>query len=138
MHTSKYTSFWGVIHPHSALYEKGFNSFKLIEEHKKYISILESNGIEVLNIENILLMNVLDFNGNIIEGRELDELRAFAKKILKIDSSNLSIADPKIKFDYKDKIIMGLDPRDLVKVILLNPSVILSYDDKNTEIMALY
>ena len=108
MHTPTTELFWALIHPEAALYEEFFNSSKLSSEHKSYIELLKSNGIEVCTVEELFYKGVLDETGNVIEGDDLSSLRNFAKDALVIDSSCLSTEDQVKQLDYKDKIIANL------------------------------
>ena len=138
MHTPTTELFWALIHPEAALYEEFFNSSKLSSEHKSYIELLKSNGIEVCTVEELFYKGVLDEVGNVIEGDDLSSLRNFAKDALVIDSSCLSTEDQVKQIDYKDKVIQGLSPCDLIKIIFSQPRVVLSYDCKNTGLKAVY
>lgn len=139
MHEPTDELFLGVIHPDAALFEDYFDVDKAAKEHCNYREKLTEAGAKVLTVREILLQGTLDKNGEPIEGNKLDELRSFASQFLTYNTSG--IADPETKQEqlaYKEEIIRKANPKDLVRIILLRPEIILVETDSNTGLAATY
>lgn len=119
MHTPRHELFMGILHPLAALYEKTFSPSLASQEHKNYINLLRKEGIQVHTLHDIILEGTLDSQGQIIQGKALEELREFAGKQLKFDYR--FIKDEKIieeQEKYRQSIISKLYPKELLKIIL--------------------
>jgi arginine deiminase len=53
--TPGYELFYGVIHPQAASFEDSFDPFLAIEEHKEFRNILVQEGLNVINLSDVLL-----------------------------------------------------------------------------------
>ena len=138
MHTPEDEIFWGVIHPAAALYEKPFSLQKAALEHRRFIEGLRNAGVTVYTVVETLLKGTTDENGNTIAGNELNELRNFAKQFLTIDRSRLHKAMQFAQGKYKEETITGLSPKELVRIILLQPTLHLYPTRTNTGFRATY
>lgn len=137
MHEPTDELFLGVIHPDAALFSDYFDIDKVVKEHANYRKELEKVGAKVLTVRQILLEGTLDENDNAIEGKELDSLREFASKFL-IYNTVLVPEEEETQKEYKKIIINKATPKDLVKIIMLQPEIILSYTNSNTGFSASY
>ncbi|MBR1928361.1 MAG: hypothetical protein IJ834_01285 [Paludibacteraceae bacterium] len=126
MHTPGVELFNGVIHPSAGLFENYFDVNKAASEHREYINLLKKNGIRIYTVENIL-----DEIG-------IDTLRLLAIKVLKYDISAMPDEDPQASRSYKDKVIQDMSRQDLIRCILLQPTVKLYRTDNNTGYEAQY
>ncbi len=138
MHTPGEEIFLGVVHPAAALYEKPFSLKLAAAQHRRYIERLESEGAAVHTVVETLLKGVVDENGQAVPGPELDKLRAFAQEFLTIDASALPPHRREEQKKYKKDTIAQLSPPELVRAILLRPTVHLYETDTNTKLGATY
>ena len=126
MYTPGQELFNGVIHPLAGLFEDYFDVDKAAEEHKGYISMLEKNSIHVHTVLGIL--NEVD----------IDSLRMLAQKVLIYDISSIPDEDAEETESYRQYILNKMSRNDLIRCILLQPTVKLSKTDNNTEYEAQY
>ena len=126
MHTPGQELFDGVIHPSAGLFEHYFDVDKAAEEHRGYIHRLEANGIHVLTVTEIL---------NEIS---IDSLRMLADKELIYDISAMPDASPQATETYRQEVLGQMSRADLIRCILLRPTVRLSSTDNNTGVVAEY
>lgn len=126
MHTPGQELFNGVIHPSAGLFENYFDVDIAAEEHRGYISMLESNGIRVHKVLDIL--------------REvgLDSLRQLATNVLKYDISSMPDEEAEKTENYRQEVLNKMSRNDLIRCILLQPTVKLSKTDNNTGYEAQY
>ena len=126
MHTPGQELFNGVIHPSAGLFENYFDVDIAAEEHRGYISMLEANGIRVHKVLDIL--------------REvgLDSLRQLAANVLKYDISSMPDEDAEKTENYRQEVLNKMSRNDLIRCILLQPTVKLSKTDNNTGYEAQY
>ena len=126
MHTPGQELFNGVIHPSAGLFENYFDVDIAAEEHRGYISMLEANGIRVHKVLDIL--------------REvgLDSLRQLATNVLKYDISSMPDEDAEKTENYRQEVLNKMSRNDLIRCILLQPTVKLSKTDNNTGYEAQY
>lgn len=117
MHTPGEELFSGVIHPAAALFEHYFNVEAAAKEHKNYINILKNNGCQVVTIREIL--NELDIN----------LLRILAAHALTYVSKN---------DEYRREILNQMSREDLIRCILMRPTVTTQATDNNTGVEAVY
>lgn len=126
MYTPGQELFNGVIHPSAGLFEDYFDVDKAAEEHRGYIRMLEANGIHVHMIYDIL------------EEVGIDSLRALAGKVLVYDISSIPDEDAEKTEAYRQEVLQKMSRNDLIRCILLRPTVKLSKTDNNTGYEAQY
>ena len=126
MHTPGQELFNGVIHPLAGLFENYFDVDKAAEEHRGYISMLEKNGIRVHTVKGIL------------NEVSIDSLRSLASQLLTYDISNIPDESAQATEEYHQNVIANMSRADLIRCILLQPTVKLSRIDNNTGYEAQY
>ena len=126
MHTPGQELFDGVIHPSAGLFENYFDVDKAADEHRGYISALEKNGIKVFTVEQIL------------NETPIEKLREYAKNSLIFDISNIPDANTEENDNYRMKVLGEMSRADLIRCILLQPTVALYPTDHNTGVEAVY
>jgi len=126
MHTPGAELFNGVIHPSAGLFEHYFDVEQAAAEHREYKRLLEKNGIRVHTIEEIL------------NETGIDTLRALATKVLRYDISAIPGEDAEASEAYRLQTIEAMSRGDLIRCILLQPTVKLSRTDNNTGYEAQY
>lgn len=120
MHTPGQELFNGVIHPLAGLFENYFDVDKAAEEHRGYISMLEKNGIRVHTVKGIL------------NEVSIDSLRTLASQLLTYDISSIPGESAQATEEYRQNVIANMSRADLIRCILLQPTVKLSRIDNNT------
>ena len=138
MHTPGDEVFLGVLHPEAALYEKPFDLEVARAEHLKYIERLRKRGAKVYRVVDVLLEGTVDAQGQTRPSLELNELRKFAGIFLKFDNSAIKEPNKSRQEKYKKEILSQLNPYDLIKIILQQPTIHLHQADKNTGLSATY
>ena len=126
MHTPGAELFNGVIHPSAGLFEHYFDVEKAAAEHRGYIRLLEKNGIRVYTVEEIL------------KETGIDTLRVLASNVLRYDISAIPGEDAEASEAYRQQTIQAMSKGDLIRCILLQPTVKLSRTDNNTGYEAQY
>ena len=126
MHTPGQELFNGVIHPSAGLFENYFDVDKAAEEHRGYIRMLEKNGIRVHTVKDIL-----DEVG-------IDSLRALASRVLTYDISSMPDESTQATEEYRQDVLSKMSKADIIRCILLQPTVKLSRTDNNTGYEAQY
>ena len=126
MHTPGEELFDGVIHPYAGLFEYYFDVDKAAEEHRGYIEALKRNGIEVYTIRELL--------GQV----SMDRLRVYAMNSITYDTSALTEAEAVKNEAYRLSIIEQMSRADLIRCILLRPTVKLYNTANNTGVEAVY
>ena len=126
MHTPGQELFNGVIHPSAGLFEDYFDVDKAAEEHRGYINMLEQNGIRVHSVTDIL--------GEV----GTDSLRMLAEGTLRYDISDIPDADSVSTEEYRQDVLHKMSRADLIRCILLQPTVKLHATDNNTGLEAEY
>ena len=126
MHTPGAELFNGVIHPSAGLFEHYFDVEQAAAEHREYIRLLEKNGIRVHTVYEIL------------NETGIDTLRALATKVLRYDISAIPGEDAEASEAYRVQTIEAMSRGDLIRCILLQPTVKLSRTDNNTGYEAQY
>ena len=126
MHTPGAELFNGVIHPSAGLFEHYFDVEQAAAEHREYIRLLEKNGIRVHTVYEIL------------NETGIDTLRALATKVLRYDISAIPGEDAEASEAYRVQTIETMSRGDLIRCILLQPTVKLSRTDNNTGYEAQY
>ncbi len=127
MHTPSEELFDGVIHPTAGLFEHYFDVESAAREHQGYISKLERNGIKVYRVADIL------------QHLETDTLRNLASQTLIYDISQVNAADTASCGEaYRQQTLRQMTRADLIRCILLQPTVRLRSVDNNTKLEADY
>ena len=126
MHTPGQELFNGVIHPLAGLFEDYFDVDKAAEEHRGYISMLEANDIRVHTVTDIL------------QEVGIDSLRAIVAEILIYDITSILDEDVDEMEAYRQHVLENMSRNDLIRCILLQPTVKLSKTDNNTGYEAQY
>ncbi|MBR4886535.1 MAG: hypothetical protein IKU16_04560 [Muribaculaceae bacterium] len=126
MHTPGEELFDGVIHPYAGLFEYYFDVDKAAEEHKGYIKALESNGVKVYTVRELL------------NQAPIDRLRTYAMNSLKYDTQNVPSMNVEESEKYRMYVINEMSQADLIRCILLRPTVTLYPSDNNTGFEAIY
>ena len=126
MHTPGPELFNGVIHPSAGLFEHYFDVEQAAAEHREYIRLLERNGIRVHTVYEIL------------NETGIDTLRTLASKVLQYDISAIPDEDAEASEQYRKQTIEEMSRDDLIRCILLQPTVKLNRPDNNTGYEAQY
>ena len=126
MHTPGQELFDGIIHPSAGLFEDYFDVDSAAAEHRGYIRMLEANGISVHTVAGIL--NEVG----------LDSLRALAVRSLRYDISAMPEADSAATEAYRLATVAKMSRADLIRCVMLRPSVVLQATDNNTGYEAQY
>ena len=126
MHTPGQELFNGVIHPSAGLFEDYFDVDKAAAEHRNYIKMLQKNGIEVYTVRQIL------------EETGIDSLRALAGELLQYDVTSFDDDAAADADRYEKEVIAKMSRADLIRCILLQPTVVLYKTDMNTGYEAQY
>ena len=123
VHTPGDELFLGVIHPEAALFERAFGIEAAAAEHRHYLELLTQSGARVHTVVETLLSRTVDKAGRPVAGPELDALRAFAQQFLTIDAAALPLAEQAEQKAYLDETLAALHPRQLVAIVLNQPTV---------------
>ena len=118
--------FDGVIHPAAGLFEDYFDVDKAADEHRSYIGMLRENGIRVLTVDGIL--NEID----------IDSLRTLASELLKYDVDDIGNYGKEQAESDRRYGLSKMSRADLMRCILLQPTVHLRPTDNNTGLEAAY
>ena len=124
MHTPGDELFCGSINPHAGLFEYYFDVDSAALEHEQYISALQKQGIQVFTVRNIL------------QNAPIEDLRKLAAEALTYDVNELS--DEQVQQEYRQSILQQMSRNDLIKCILLRPTVSLKHTYNNTGLEATY
>ena len=117
MHTPGNELFNGVIHPEAGLFQDYFDVNQATAEHQAYIDLLRHCNCQVYTLRDILLsMNT-------------DSLRALTMRSLTYVPEDES---------YKRSVVKQMSPEDMIRCILMRPTVTLTPTDKNTGVEAVY
>lgn len=137
MHEPAEELFLGVIHPDAALFADYFNVDQASKEHRNYREELCKAGAEVVTVSEILVDGTLDAEGNAVEGPALDQLREFAAQFLTYNTD--AVPDERAHQErYKQEVLRKANPKDLLRIILLQPEIVLSRTQGNTGFAAVY
>ena len=113
-------------HPDAHTGTGAFDVDKAAEEHRGYISMLEKNGIRVHTV-----MGILQEVG-------IDSLRALASNVLVYDISDIPDESYEATEEYRLDVLSKMSRNDLIRCILLQPTVKLWKTDNNTGYEATY
>ncbi len=137
MHEPTDELFLGVMHPDAALFSDYLNIEQAAAEHANYRRELTESGAKVLTVREILLKDTLDGDGKTIQGKALDDLREFASEFLIYNTDNIP-GEAAAQEAYKSEVLAKASPRDLVRIIFLQPEIVLDSTESNTGITATY
>lgn len=126
MHTPGEELFDGVIHPYAGLFEYYFDVDAAAQEHMGYIEALENNGIQVYTVKELL------------NEVPVERLRECAMQALTYNIENLSSITPEQSEEYRAYVLGEMSRADLIRCILLRPTVTLYDSDTNTGFEAVY
>lgn len=126
MHTPGEELFDGVIHPYAGLFEYYFDVDKAAEEHRGYIEALEQNGVKVYTVRELL------------NQVPIEQLRACALNTLTYDTTNMPNINSEESEEYRRYVIGEMSRTDLIRCILLRPTVTLYSSETNTGFEAVY
>jgi arginine deiminase len=126
MHTPGQELFCGVIHPSAGLFEHYFDVDKAADEHRNYIMMLQKNGIRVHTVTGIL--NEVG----------IDSLRSLAANVLHYDITDIPGESAEATETYRQDVLAKMTRSDLMRCILLQPTVKLLKTDNNTGYEAKY
>jgi arginine deiminase len=115
--------FVGVLHAEAALFARPFDLASAAREHRQFVRLLCDRGVRVHTVVGALLEGTTDSEGRPTPGRALDELRAFAREVLRVDSSALPEPDRDEQARYCRDTVAALHPRELVRIVLERPTV---------------
>lgn len=126
MHTPWEELFDGVAHPAAGLFEDYFDVDEAAREHRNYAKMLEKNGIRVRFVTDVLYET------------GIDTLRMLAAEGLRYDISDNSDTDLDESEAYKQQILGKMSRFDLLRCILLRPTIKLHKTNNNTGVEAEY
>ncbi|MBQ0154301.1 MAG: hypothetical protein KBS70_05915 [Bacteroidales bacterium] len=127
MHTPGIELFDGVAHPTAGLFEHYFNVDSAAAEHRHYIEMLRANHIHVYTVEDIL------------QQMDMDVLRSLAAQVLTYDVSALSPEDAEeVGENYRQQTLREMSRNDLIRCLLLQPTIRLRKTELNTGYEAVY
>lgn len=126
MHTPDGELFNGVIHPAAALFEHYFDVDQAATEHKGYIAELQSCGIRVIELTDVL--------------RQVPraDLEAAAADVLHYDTHLLPPSEAAAAEAYRQQVLRKMTTDDLIRCLLYQPTVELRPDSINTGYQARY
>lgn len=127
MHTPGIELFDGVAHPTAGLFEHYFNVDSAAIEHQNFIDMLTKNGIKVYLVKDIL------------QQMDIQVLRSLAEQVLTYDVTGLSQEDAKeVGENYRQLILSQMSREDLIRCLLLQPTIRLRKTELNTGYEATY
>lgn len=127
MHTPGIELFDGVVHPTAGLFEHYFNVDSAAAEHRHYIDMLRANDIQVITVDSIL------------QQMDITVLRSLAEQVLTYDVSALSEDDAEeVGENYRQQTLLAMSRADLIRCLLLQPTIRLRKTELNTGYEAVY
>lgn len=123
MHTPGQELFYGVIHPSAGLFENYFDVDKAAEEHKYYMQVLRDNGAEVYTVYDILSQ------------MPREDLQKLAEKVLVY---NIEAQYAEEEETYRQETLAKMSVGDLIRIVLLQPTVNIKKTGHNTGYEASY
>lgn len=127
MHEPGIELFDGVIHPTAGLFEYYFDVDSAAAEHRHYQDLLRANGIRVYTVSDLL------------QAMNIDSLRNLTEQVLYYDLSALAPADTaQVGENYRRQTLAQMSRADMIRCLLLQPTVHLSKVDNNTGYEAVY
>jgi len=139
VHTPGDELFFGLAHPTAALFERPFSMDGARSEHSDFICLMAKSGVKVLRLVDILLAETVEATGAPKPGPELEGLRALAAESLRYNTGGLPAKLAAAQAAYKKDVVAKLHPKELVSIILQQPSITLqSTKGHNTGLKASY
>lgn len=127
MHTPGIELFDGIVHPTAGLFEHYFNVDSAAIEHQNFIDMLTKNGIKVYLVKDIL------------QQMDIQVLRSLAEQVLTYDVTGLSQEDAEeVGENYRQLILSQMSREDLIRCLLLQPTIRLRKTELNTGYEATY
>lgn len=127
MHTPGIELFDGVAHPTAGLFEHYFNVDSAAIEHQNFMDMLTKNGIKVYLVKDIL------------QQMDIQVLRSLAEQVLTYDVTGLSQEDAEeVGENYRQLILSQMSREDLIRCLLLQPTIRLRKTELNTGYEATY
>lgn len=127
MHTPGIELFDGVAHPTAGLFEHYFNVDSAAIEHQNFIDMLTKNGIKVYLVKDIL------------QQMDIQVLRSLTEQVLTYDVTGLSQEDAEeVGENYRQLILSQMSREDLIRCLLLQPTIRLRKTELNTGYEATY
>lgn len=127
MHTPGIELFDGVAHPTAGLFEHYFNVDSAAIEHQNFMDMLTKNGIKVYLVKDIL------------QQMDIQVLRSLAEQVLTYDVTGLSQEDAEeVGKNYRQLILSQMSREDLIRCLLLQPTIRLRKTELNTGYEATY
>lgn len=126
MHTPGDELFNGMMNPLAGLFEYYFDTDSAASEHRRYIEMIEANGIKVHTVMEVL------------QNAPIDSLRAYVQDILVYEAPEGSPANIAMSNEYRLQTIAQMSKNDLIRCILLRPHIRLEATDINTGVTAHY
>ena len=136
MHEPAEEIMMGTLHPDAALFKCYLDADSARQEHKNYQQLLRNLGVEVKTLKEMLLTGCVDEYQHWIEGPATDSLRELAAH-----SVTFTIEGDLCKTEveaYKASLLKQYTPNEIVRILLLQPEVILKRTKINTGIEAEY
>lgn len=126
----------GTLHPDAALFKSYLDADSARAEHRNYQKIMREQGVEVKTLKEMLLTGCVDDDNHWIDGAATDSLRALASNSIKF--TTVGDFDKEEVEKYKAELLNQYTPNDIVRVLLLQPEIILKKTDINTGVEAEY
>ncbi len=123
MHTPGPELFYGVIHPKAGLFEHYFDVDEAAKEHQYYMQVLRDNGAEVYTVQDILMQ------------MPREDLQKLAEKVLVY---NIDAQYAEEEETYRQETLGKMSAGDLIRIILLQPTVNIKKTGHNTGYEASY
>ena len=121
MHTPGEEVYCGAMHPAAALYEHYMDARAAAREHRGYVEWLRGEtDAEVMTVREIL------------EGTETGELREFASRFLTYSVRVLAAEERAAAEEYRRETLEQMTKEELIRVILLRPTLHLRRSVRNT------
>lgn len=129
----------GSLHPAGSLYEKPVNLRIAMEQHMSFRQLLESHGVRVYDVHEILLK---DTERSVSARVALEKLAARCltyKFSADVDAAHLGEAEAEMVADtYKNKVLEGMSSEQLVDIVKTNPTVTIEPSGRDTGFTASY
>lgn len=139
VHTPGEEVLLGLTHPRAALFERPFSLEGAQQEHSNFICLMADNGLTVFRLIDVLLLGTQDPRGLPLAGKALTDLRELARSTLRYRSEALPPKQAALQEKYRIDVIDKLHPRELISIILQQPTVTLASTGKqNTGLRAVY
>lgn len=78
---------YGLLHPAAALFQASFDKEKAVMEHRRFRDLLNSMGLKTYLVGELLLSNIINSDGRVMPGADLQSLRRLAEHSLKFDKT---------------------------------------------------